>query len=370
MLKKIILFSTVFAASLSCQKKPTEESLSSGKYLYVASGLCYSGNGITTFTAATASNLVYRIDTTTGQRDKIIADYQAAPATAGDTPTSVEIWDDNQVAILVRNGTTGRAIELAPKEGGARTNFGLNPSAPTILSTAPSAMKKTADGGLLIIRTGFIEKVSSTGVRLGAPWVNNNLGATCGTANALFTTVLESSTSKIITMNAAASPNNRLISVPASGANGSCLAAQASPVTTTFPVAAVYDSANSKLIVAYAGSTTADNVNSIYAYDYNESTGVISNAQEIYDAFTYPATYNFLLFGISSMALDAANGALYVSTAISTATTVVNYNIEKLNYNPTLIGSSNTSVLTRSSTVPFYGYGVDTKCISSLKLGN
>ncbi len=372
MFKKIVLFSIIFTTSLSCQKKLTEESLSSGKYLYVASGICYSGNGVTTFTATTASNLVYRIDTTTGQRDKIIADYQAAPATAGDTPTSVEIWDDSQVAILVRNGTTGRAIELAPKEGGARTNFGLNPSAATILATAPAAMKKSADGSLLIARTGFIEKVSSTGVRLGAPWVNNNLGATCGAANALFTTVLESSTAKIITMNAAATPNNRLISVSASGGNATagCLAAQASPATTTFPVAAVYDSANSKLIVAYAGSTTADNLNSIYAYDYNESTGVISNAQEIYDAFTYPATYNFLLFGISAMALDAENGALYVSTAISTATTVVNYNIEKLNYDPTLIGSSNTSVLTRSSTVPFYGYGVDTKCISSLKLGN
>lgn len=37
----------------------------------------------------------------------------------------------------------------------------------------------------------------------------------------------------------------------------------------------IMDHANNKLIVAYAGSTVATNINSIYAYDFDDSTGVI-----------------------------------------------------------------------------------------------
>lgn len=368
MFKKIVLISTIFVTSISCQKKVEEALSDSTQYLYVAAGLCYSGNAITTFTAATASNLVYRINTSTGQRDAIIADYQAAPATAGDTPTSVEVWNDSDVLVLVRNGTTGRAIESAPKVGGTRTNFGLNPSAGTILSTAPAAMKKTADGGLLIARTGFIEKVSSSGVRLGAPWVNSVLNGACGTS-ALITSLIETSSSKILATNAATGAG-KINSIAATGGTTltGCNNSVATPVAAAFPTAAVYDATNSKVIVAYGGSAAASNL--IYAYDFDETTGAITNGQKIYDATDYPATHNFLLFGISAMTLDPQNEHIYVSTAISMAATVVNYNIEKLNYNPSLIGTTNSGVLKKTGTLPFYGYGVDTKCISSLKLGN
>ncbi|MBK7963664.1 MAG: hypothetical protein IPK04_22185 [Bdellovibrionales bacterium] len=37
-------------------------------YLYVATGACYSGTGNTTFTTLTSSNLLYRINTSTGQK--------------------------------------------------------------------------------------------------------------------------------------------------------------------------------------------------------------------------------------------------------------------------------------------------------------
>mgnify|MGYP003596711712 CR=1 FL=1 len=52
------------------------------KYLYVASGACYSGTGNTTFTTATASNLVYRLNTSSGVKDLSIADYYSLPANA------------------------------------------------------------------------------------------------------------------------------------------------------------------------------------------------------------------------------------------------------------------------------------------------
>lgn len=55
-------------------------------------------------------------------------------------------------------------------------------------------------------------------------------------------------------------------------------------------------------------------------------------------------------------------GSPYVATAISNATTVVNYSIEKLSYD------YQTKRLTRALATPFYSFGNDSKCISSLVL--
>jgi hypothetical protein len=309
----------------------------------------------------------------TGNRDRIIADYNAAPASSGDTPVGMVDWDADNLLVLVANGSSGR-IEKVPKTGGDRSNFGLNPGPGTILATTPRGMVKTSDGGLLILRTGFVEKVNTSGIRQGSPWVNNALQATCGAANTFYTSVITSSASsnRIIATHAAASPANRTVSLGATGAGATsgCAAAQASPQTTTFPVASVFDHTNSKVIIAYAGSAATVDINSIYAYDFNESTGALSNAQKIYDASLYPATYSYFLFGISAMTLDETTNTLYVATAISNATTVANYAIEKFTYDPSQLGTNNALVLTRSGQVPFYNYGVDTKCISQMVVGD
>lgn len=70
------------------------------------------------------------------------------------------------------------------------------------------------------------------------------------------------------------------------------------------------------------------------------------------------------------MALDTVKNEIYISTAITTAATVVNYAVEKFTYDPTQIGVTNTAVLTRVGTTPFYNYGVDTKCISQMIVGS
>ncbi len=141
------------------------------------------------------------------------------------------------------------------------------------------------------------------------------------------------------------------------------------PVTSS-PVAAVYDAANTKLIVAWAGNVVTNNVTSIYAYTIDETTRTITAAQEIYDAADYPGTYPYLLYGVSEMTLDTVNNHLYVATAISTATTIVNFAIEKFTYNAAAIGTSNSTVLTRVGTTPFYPYGLDTKCITAMTVAN
>lgn len=370
--KFTILLPVIISLSTACQQKtPTESdsaSTTTGRYLYLATGLCYSGNGITTFSATTASNVVMKLDTTTGQRE-ILADYNSAPASSGDTPVAVVDWDTDNLLVLVQNGTSGR-IESLPRKGGNRSNFGLNPGPATVLATTPRGMVKTPDNGLLILRTGFIEKVNASGIRVGAPYVNSSINAACGTTNSFFSSLTVSpNDGRIIATHAAASPANRIISLPSTGLATSCVAT-ASPQTTTFPVATAFDKTNNKVFVAFASSTSTVDQNSIAVYDYDSATGNVSNRQVIYDSFLYPATYNYLLFGISAMTYDDTTKTLYVSTAISNAATVVNYAIEKFSYDATKIGTANSTVLTRSGTLPFYNYGIDTKCVSSMVVGN
>lgn len=367
------------ALSISCQKtvEQTADSTSTPIYLYVSSGLCFAASGVTTFSATTSSNLVYRVNTSTGVRDSIIADYNSSPASAGDTPTGIVDWDTNNLLVLVGNGASGR-IEYLPKTGGTRSYFGLTPGPATIFSAIPRFFNKTNDGGFFTARSGAIDKMSSSGVRQAGPsasanYVMNNLGATCGTVNTTYTFAVNTgSTQNRIIAGHAFAGTNRLISLPSNGGNTSCTAAQAAPSAgTSWPLAAVFDKTNSKLIVAWGNSATTGpgTTNLIIAYDYNDSTGAFGTANIIYDigaATPYPYT----LYNISAMALDSTNNYLYVSTAISTATTVVNYAIEKFSYDATKLGTANSTVLGRVGSAPFYNYGVDTKCISSMVIGN
>jgi hypothetical protein len=342
------------------------------RYLYVASGTCQAPSGVTTFSATTSSNLVFRVNLSTGIRDSIIADYNASPASAGDTPVGLVDWDTDRLAVVVGNTATGR-IEFVPKNATSRSNFGLTPGPATIFSAIPRFMSKTNDGGLFTIRSGAIDKISSSGIRLSGPsasanYVMNNLGATCGTTNTTYSFALHTGTSsnRIIAGHAFAA-QNRVISLPAIGASGAgqCVAAQAAPgAGTSWPLAAVYDSVNSKLIVAWGNSATTANTNMIVAYDYNDTTGAIGTANTLYDISTGTAPYT--LFAVSAMTLDPVTNTIYIATAISTATTVVNYAIEKFTYDATKIGVTNSAVLTRVGSTPFYNYGVDTKCISGM----
>lgn len=385
-MRLFLLLGLMISAAIlnACDKKKADGSTDGssggssgpGRYLYVASGLCQGGNGVTTFTAATASNQVFRIDMSTGQRDITMADYWGAGASPGvDTPVGITDWDSTRVAVLVLNGASGR-VELVPKvQAATRQAFNLSPSNATVLASAPRQIYKTSDGGLLILRSGGIEKVNASGGRIGAPYVSNNLGATCGTANTIYSAAALSNTSRIVTTVSMITPNTRSASVPATGASGSCSGAMTSPVTTTWPTAVVYDAVNLKMIIAYAGNGTATNVNAIASYDFNETSGALTNQQIIYDSSVYPATYPYLLYSISAMALDPVTNSLYIATVngntANVPSTSNNYVIEKFTYDASKIGTANSSVLTRVSvaSLPFYNYGNDTKCISQMMVG-
>lgn len=362
---KVLLLS--FLVLTACNKKKDEEQpvapvetveVKKPKYLYVASGACYSGTN-TTFLAATASNQAYRLNLTAGQKDMTFADYYSVPANPGDTPISVIESDANNLMVLVEN-TAGRRIEKFSKAANpSRQIFNSNATA---LSAALKGFVKTSDGGLLIAKTAGIEKLTVQGVRMGAPYIGTALGATCGAANANITGVAVTPSGKILYINAAAS-NNRwgVISPNGYSVPADCLAAQTAPDTNAYPVAIQYIASNNQVLVAYAGNSLATNLNSIYVYNFNDSTNVISSPTRIYDSASYVSA-GYLLYGISAMTYNPDDNSLYVATAISNAATVVNYAIEKLTYNP------DTKSLTRALSVPFYNYGLDTKCISSLMI--
>jgi hypothetical protein len=240
-------------------------------------------------------------------------------------------------------------------------------------------MIQLPDTYLLVSKSTALEKVKSGLNRLtigASPWVQLTTPASGCTTNAtLLSATAVLNNGNIVFAHAAAGANRiGIVSAQGYSSAASCLngaATVASPTATAYPTAMAYDGTNNQLIVAYAGNSTATDVNSIYVYPINESTNTIGTGVKIYDAnlFGSSSGWNFLLYGVSAMVLDSSENALYISTAINTNTTVSNFQIVKLSYNPTLIGVTNNLVL-QPSAVPFYGYGFDTKCISSMMLAD
>jgi hypothetical protein len=350
----------------SCSSVKQNSSSNSARYLYVATGVCYSGNN-TTFSNTTASNQIYRLDLSTGQRESVIADYFASPANAGDSPVAIKSIDSEYLYVLVENATTvtlRRIEKVEKKAAGARTTFSNNTTA---LSAALRSLVLLSNGDVLASKNTAIEYLTAANARVGAPFISAS-AAPCATSTTLIPKTLTLTNGKIVFLHAATGQNR--IGIFNTSGGTTCAVNQAAPNANAFPTTALYDSANSKLMVAYSGNATTTDLNSIYVYSVNESTGALTSPQKIYDASLYPATYSFLLYGVSAMALDATTSEIYVATAINNATTVVNYSIEKFTYDPAQLGVDNTKVLTRSGSTPFYPYDNDTRCISSLEVSD
>ncbi|MFN3455752.1 MAG: hypothetical protein ACK41T_12415, partial [Pseudobdellovibrio sp.] len=285
-----------------CAKEPEESSSTSdSRYLYIASGACYSGNN-TTFTATTASNLIYRVRLSDGGLDTVIADYMASPSNTGDSPAGMINADDNYIYALVENATAGmRRIEkIEKKANGSRSIFTNNATA---LNAQLRDLLKLSNGDFAIAKNTAIEYITRGNVRLGAPFINAS-AAPCNTSTTLIPKVLTLSNGKYVFLHAATGQNR--IGIFAATGGTTCAAAQAAPNAAAFPTTAFYDATNAKLIVAYAGNAVTTDLNSIYAYSIDESAGTITSSEKIYDASLYPATYPHLLYGISEMTYDAS----------------------------------------------------------------
>jgi len=362
--------------ALSCAEVPEDEATPSTppRYLYVASGSCFAGTGNTTFTNFTASNLIFRVNLQTGVRDRIIADYNAAPAQPGDTPTGLAVSPSGNVIVAVDNSVAG-ARRIEQMSNAANAPRSLLTANTTALSAALRSLVLLSNGDVMVSKSTAIERFTSTGVRItkGANPYINAPAAPCATSTTLMTKVGVISNGMIAFTHAAAS-QNRFGFVRASGYSvaGDCTPAQVAPNAAATPSAFAYDSVNSRLIVAFSGSATTTDLNSIYIYPLTQTatTVTLGAGVKVYDSADFPGVYPYLLYGVTDMVLDPLTNKLYVATANASTTTIANFQIEALNYNPSLVGVSNSSVLTKPAGPAFYGFGVDTKCISQMAIGN
>lgn len=353
---------TIFIAT-GCNKKVEEEAPS--KRLYVSSGLCYSG-GNTTFSASTSSNIVYTVNLSNGSVGEIIRDYNSGTETAGSTPVAIADFDSQYFLVLIENSTTASAkrIEKVSKAG---TEKNLYTGDLNILGTGTSPAKALIHDPethiTYISRTRAVEKISSSPGRIpvGATtnsWINAP-GGNCGPAALNITSVQALTNGKLLYTHANATQNKvGLISATGYASASDCLLSspQDAPVAAAFPTASLYIPEYNHYLVVYAGTGTATDVNSVYAYSINEDTNAISGATNAFEDAT-------VLYGASAIARDDSTGAIYIATANSTATTVVNYNIEKFSYDPT------TKKLQRVGNIPFSSSWTGSKCISGMFVG-
>ena len=354
-----------FLLLLSC-KPPSEEvtadvssevPVSTTKYLYVSTGLCQGGAN-TTFSTTTSTNRVYRLSLTTGTIDRMIADYTSIPATSGDSPVGITRYDDDNILVVVeRSGA--RRVEKVPKSGiSDRPNLTTDA---TLLANSLLGITPIATGGFFISRTNAVGKMSNAGITQVATFVGNTPGGSCGATNNKYATVASTLNGHLFFANSVAS-NNRIGVVLSTGTT--CLTGTSAPQTAAFPSSILRIPDRNQFLVAFAGNAVTNDLNSIQVYDVTEtdSTASLSSPTEIYD---YAGTNSsFALYAIPAMAFDSSDNSLYVATAISTNTTVVNYDIETLYYDPT------TKTIRKPISTLFRAYSADSKCISGMLIDN
>ncbi len=308
--------------------------------LYVASGNCYAGGVVT----STGVNTVTSFDTKTGKKIQVIVDYnQLMP---GDSPVGVDEYDADHLLVLVEN-TTGRRIDLVKKDGSSISTFILNATA---LSAVGRKLRMAVDGsGYLVSKSSAIEKFTPSKARLtqGANPYISAPGSTCATSATLIPDFIQLSNGKHLYIHAAATPNNKIGVISASGyvTTADCLAVQAAPATTALPTAISYMKPG-RVLVSYGSLTTASNF--IYSYDIDETTNAISNVTSAY-------LNTGIVNGPTAMAEDPVTNEVYVATGKFNA-------IEKFIYDRT------TRLLSLVGSSSFIQPNINTRCVTAMKV--
>jgi hypothetical protein len=384
-LLNVIIVAFIFTFLTACDA-PVEETAddgssvgsSSNPYLYIATGVCNTGFNLTTYINSSASNVIIRVNSTTGQYEGRIADFSTV-ADAPATPVSIIDYDDQHLLALVEH-TALRRIELIKKSlAGDRSTFynSISGTAPIGLLTGTAKSLLKVSDGFLVSKTSAIEKMNSAKARqvgtgtssgfikpggvCGAPATNiNSMTTYPTTGNAAGYNIVYTHS-----VNASNATTNRIgVINGTTGWNGTtgCVSNQSTVAAAASPVATVYMNDVHRLVVAYAGTNVALQ-NSLYTYAIDEAgtSNVISDAFKGYEDAN-------VLFGISAMTYDQTNKFLYVASSTSTVATLTTgnavYKVEKFSYD------SATKLFTRVGTVPLFGGNLETRCISSMFLGH
>jgi len=411
--KKLFLkFVLILLATTSCSKAVEEEALQSlltTEKLYVTTGACNSGNGLTTYTT-TATRTLEAYNIYNGQHETTLLDYNSAGTFAGGTHPKKMLDRGDYIFVLNENSTTTseRKIIKVPKSNPLNySNYYLNPA---VFNGAMNALNIDSEGSMLISKTTAIEKINTTPIRIPAganPWVNSP-GGNCATSNSFISSVLTlppisgSTTGKIIYAhqgNTAALNRIGIISSSGYYSASDCLtglqinsithtkATNVSPgpvafnINSTSPTSMVlipYSSGTitSKLIVSYSNGQTSNNNAGTYNLNHglviwdivepDTTTASLTNPTILYDNTSF-------LFGVSTMAYNSNDGYLYVATAgepgaVNQTTNGYGYNIEKFALNIDQDGHVTLNRVTYNNQ-PFIKGGAYTKCISDLAIG-
>ncbi|MNT10632.1 hypothetical protein D3C72_1454730 [compost metagenome] len=292
-----------------------------------------------------------------------MADYNVVTETAGNTPVAIQNYDADNIMVLVENtsSTGNRRLEkISKRSPTVKSTFTQNTAIFSATSVLRSLLKSPIDGSFFVSRGAAAEKVNTTGARQlsggSQPWLSATSGSCQSNTN--ITDIALLSNDKMLFTHANTAQNRFGVIAATGYANNvaNCLSVQAAPQATAFPTAMVYLPASHQVLVAYAGNTTAADINSIWAYDIDETTNAITGATKAYENSN-------VIYGVSAMTVDPDNGDIYVATAVSTAVTVTGYNIEKFTFN------TGTKLLTRVGSTPFSTHTFKSKCISSMFVG-
>lgn len=171
---KLVLTATTLLSIVGCQQ-PAEDSASlAPKSLYVSSGLCNSGPGVVTYTAATASRSVTKWDTSSGSYKEKVIDWNTAAGFTNSLPQQVFV-SGSKLYILAENATTMTERKIFSVDV---DNTGIyNTVVPSTASAAPVAaathiarsMKIDANGFITMNRATSIERFSPAGAIIPSP---------------------------------------------------------------------------------------------------------------------------------------------------------------------------------------------------------
>ena len=398
------------AATFSCSKATDTAVVTPSRGLYIASGQCNSGLGITTYSSSTSSRLVSKVNLSSGAMSFFLdlsSPYQGGNLLQETSPQSL-VDDGANVLMLTENatiaGTGERRIFTIPKA--SPYNMSIYSTDYNALTPTPAhitrALAKNVDGTLLFSKSVSIEKIGTNSLRIpmGAnAWVNAP-AAPCSSSATLMSSVIAlppfspATVGKVLfAHNDTVAANNRMgivsqdgYSVAADCTGGVQVSGvahtYASNVTGPLPIifaaggvnvtSMIYISTGTgtgKVIASYSAATAAElnnNANLNYAivmWDVTEASTTLStltNPVVLYRDFS-------TIFGVSAMAYDDTTGVLYVATAsqpgvANQTTSGYAYKVEKFTLNIT----TPSLTLVQVNNKPFVERSSATKCISSM----
>lgn len=414
------------AASLAivgCTTSSSDVASVAPKKLYVVSGQCYSGAGITGYTNVTSSRAITIWNTNNGSFNQTFTDFNVGSnVSAGTAPQSI-IDRGDHLLVLTENPTTmgdRKVYKILKSDTKTFIPYANDPTAFTAVATdVIRSMSLDADGTLQFSKSFRVEKLNTLGVRISKAGANSWVApsaatSTCFTAAPATTNFISSvqmmtpftgtNQGKTLMLVTGATAVTNRISITArtgmtAGTVADCVGSVAAGGVSTVahtnaanivgPItflgtgdsltSSVYIPTPSpalttgKLIVTYSASvvTALDNTlnfnHGVVMWDITETSDTVAT-------ITNPVIlYNdsSVVYAASAIAYDSTTSSIYVATGPSPGlanqtTQNFGYNIEKFTLDIA------TPKLTRVSTnnQPFIAGTAQTKCITDMKLAD